>query len=172
MLAAASAWLRHLSALLLLAVFLEAVLPRSGMQKYVRVVLGLVVVLTLLAPVKAFLSSGFDAAALARQLSGPLLPQAAGGGATSSLAIFRADLEQALREEIAATLGVELASVTVQAGAGGDGAPAVTAVRAYAQAGAHGPVTRRQALAVKLALAAALGISGSQVAVSYAGGSV
>lgn len=167
MISAFSAWLRHLVVLILLAVLLDALLPRSAIQRYARTVIGLVVVLALLAPLRSLAVAGLNVGAFERLLAGPMLSQSTGAGASAGA--FRTDLENALRAGVQATLGITLANVQVITVTKADGTPVVTGVQADAAEGPAGAVTASQAAAVRVAIADQLGLPPQQVSVAYPG---
>lgn len=171
MLSAVSDWLRHLAILLLLAVFLDALLPKTGVQKYARWAFGLVVVLSMLSPVRALVASHLDPETFLRKLSGPLTGTEtfARVGVSTADAQYRTDLASALRSDVAGTLSIQLAAVQVFTASGGtSGVPVVTGVQAVSGAS----VTKAQALEVKYALASVLGLASQNVRVDYPGGAV
>lgn len=172
MVAAVSVWLKHLAVLLLLAVFLEAALPEGATQKYVRLALGLVVVLAMLSPLRALVGSGFAAGKFEAILTGPLTVASALGGGSAAGAEYRADLAAGLRANLSGSLGIGLGAVQIiTAEDGNEALPVVTGVRATLGPGPP-EGTRSQALEAKYALAAALGLSAESVSVWYPGGSV
>ena len=169
MISAFSAWLRHLVVLILLAVLLDALLPRSAIQRYARTVIGLVVVLALLNPLRSLAAAGLNVGSFEQMLSGPMLNQSTAPGVSD--AAFRAELESALRAGVQATLGVTLADVQVTIVAKADGTPVVTSVQADASEGPAGVATATEAAAVRVEIADQLGLSPQQVSVVYPGGS-
>lgn len=169
MISAFSAWLRHLVVLILLAVLLDALLPRSAIQRYARTVIGLVVVLALLNPLRSLAAAGLNAGSFEKMLSGPMLNQPTSSGAAD--AAFRVDLESALRASVRATLGVTLVDVQVTTVVRADGASVVSRVQADASEGPTGVATATEAAAVRVEIADQLGLSPQQVSVVYPGGS-
>ncbi|MHB1629820.1 MAG: stage III sporulation protein AF [Bacilli bacterium] len=170
MIGALSEWLRHLVVVILLAVFLDLALPSNAMQKYVRTVLGLVVMLTMLDPLRVLVATHFNLEAAAARLSGPVFQSAQfiGGGAASGAGTrgaFQTDLAATLRQEILQLQGVNVQNVLVTTSQGTDGAPLVTAVTVVI--GAVKPAT---AAAVQAQVAESLGLAPGAVRVIYAGG--
>ncbi|QAY66251.1 stage III sporulation protein AF [Paenibacillus protaetiae] len=55
-----SDWLRNIIAVILLAVFVELLLPNKAMQRYARLVVGLFVLLTLMTPIFQLLQGDFE----------------------------------------------------------------------------------------------------------------
>ncbi len=170
MISAFSAWLRHLVVLILLAVLLDALLPRSAIQRYARTVIGLVIVLALLNPLRSLATAGLNAGSFERLLAGPMLSPSTTVAGVSDAA-FRTALESALRAGVQATLGVTLAAVQVTTVAKADGTPVVTRVQADASEGPAGVATATEAAAVKVEIADQLGLSPQQVSVAYPGDS-
>ncbi|MHB1683144.1 MAG: stage III sporulation protein AF [Bacilli bacterium] len=135
MIGALSDWLRHLVIVILLAVFLDYALPSNAMQKYVRMVLGLVVMLTMVDPLRVLVATHFNLEATAARLAGPVFQSAqfvgvggAGGAGSGTGGVFRTDLAATLRQEILQLQGVNVQSVQVITSQGVDGAQSVTAV--------------------------------------------
>jgi len=56
-----SDWLRDIIAVILLAVFVELLLPNKAMQRYARLVVGLFILLTILSPILKLIQSDFGA---------------------------------------------------------------------------------------------------------------
>ncbi|GGG56757.1 stage III sporulation protein AF [Paenibacillus radicis (ex Gao et al. 2016)] len=53
-------WLRDIIAVIMLAVFMELLLPNKAMQRYARLVIGLLILLTILSPVLRLLQGDFS----------------------------------------------------------------------------------------------------------------
>ncbi len=136
MIGALSDWLRHLVMIILLAAFLDLILPTTSMQKYVRTVLGLIVMLTMLNPITALIQTHFNLNALETRITGPLfgssMPWQTSSNANKSSGnvTFQTDLSATLREEVQSGLGVSLQSVQVGTRSSADGTPVVTGVTA------------------------------------------
>lgn len=64
MMAMLSLWLKKIILVVLLAVFLDLLLPNGVMQRYVRVVMGFVILATMLAPITSFFHSSWSPNAL------------------------------------------------------------------------------------------------------------
>jgi stage III sporulation protein AF len=64
MMAALSLWLKKVVFVILMAVFLDLLLPTTTMQRYVRLVMGLFVVVTMLSPLMEFIHYRFDPQAI------------------------------------------------------------------------------------------------------------
>ncbi|WP_042162701.1 stage III sporulation protein AF [Paenibacillus gorillae] len=54
-------WLRDIIAVIMLAVFMELLLPNKAMQRYARLVIGLLILLTILSPILRLLQGDFSA---------------------------------------------------------------------------------------------------------------
>ena len=61
MIAWLSDWLRDIIAVILLAVFVELLLPNQAMQRYARLVVGLFILLTILSPILKLIQSDIGA---------------------------------------------------------------------------------------------------------------
>jgi len=72
------AWVRDIAVLLVVMAFLEILVPRSGMKRFIRVVTGLVVLLTILNPLLTLVKGGvrWDRADWELRLDGPSLREA------------------------------------------------------------------------------------------------
>ncbi len=55
-----SEWLRNIIAVILLAVMVELLLPNKAMQRYARLIVGLLILLTIMSPVLKLLQTDFD----------------------------------------------------------------------------------------------------------------
>lgn len=60
MMSALSGWLKEIIVILLLATFVELVLPGKSMQRYVKVVISLFILVTILSPIIALLKTDFS----------------------------------------------------------------------------------------------------------------
>ncbi len=169
MISALSDWLKHLVVLILLAVFLDMVLPNTSMQRYVRTVLGLVVMLAMLAPLRALISTHLNLGLLESQLSGPIVNTSQSiSQAQASVQTFRTDLATTLANEVRQTLGVSLVQVNVQITVKADGTPIVTGV--LATISTVGVTHKTQVVNdVKAQIAALLGLQPASVTISYPG---
>ncbi|MCY0876349.1 MAG: stage III sporulation protein AF [Firmicutes bacterium] len=145
MFAAVSDWVRHLVFLILLAVMVELVLPQSGLQKYVRAVFGLLIVLTMLDPLRALLTANYSAQAFDQNLQGPLM-QTVGSSQSEASTAYAQDLANSLTSDISASFGVRLQGVQVITSVAGDGASTVTGVYASLPGaqGDRGPLLARE----------------------------
>ncbi|OMF86992.1 stage III sporulation protein AF [Paenibacillus sp. FSL R7-0273] len=148
-------WLRELILVVLMAAFVEMLLPGKSMERYARLVLSLLVLLTMLSPVVSLLKG--DAA---KELSTALVQQEQKGGLFSGAGQGAGTLEQILadgrmlaagakeqslqlaaeevagqmQEQVAGSTGLQGVKVTVKlglgkaSGLGGDEVPVITAV--------------------------------------------
>ena len=172
MLEAVSGWLRHIVVLVLFAAILDMILPSSTMQKYVRAVIGLVIVLALVLPIRALFnglfSGGWEAA-----ISGPLLNHlgvVAGehAGTVSYAQSLRRILQQSLEQGLpAGSLTVEVSTVPRS-----DGSASVTSVYITCQNVSGYVFQRQEALTLQAQTAELLGLSTTSVHVWYPGGEV
>ncbi|CAH1194720.1 hypothetical protein PAECIP111892_01820 [Paenibacillus auburnensis] len=149
-------WLRELILVVLMAAFVEMLLPSKSMERYARLVLSLLVLLTMLSPIVSLLKG--DAAkelsvAMVQQEQDGGLMSGAGKGAGSlekiladgrrlaagarerSLQLAAEEVAGQMREQIAGSTGVKGATVTVKlamgkssAGLGGDEVPVISSV--------------------------------------------
>ncbi|PWI58791.1 stage III sporulation protein AF [Sulfoacidibacillus thermotolerans] len=172
MIGALSDWLRHLVMILLLAVFVDLILPSTSLQKYVRTVLGFVVMLTMLTPITALMTAHFHLSALEERISGPLAAvnsseqMAFGGSGSSGNTAFATDLAATLREQLSTGLDVTVSTIQVQTETRSDGTPIVTAV--YTTLGPLIPSSKSEVVAkeVQAQIAESLGLPLSAVHVS------
>lgn len=123
------AWVRDLAILVIFASMLEMLLPNGSLKKYVKLVMGFFVMLTILNPVLSFFRADYTAFYPFNYLPNGKSQQAAilqqgqqMKEANDSLAVgaFRAQLEQQIRALILTQGEVEDAQVQVQAGANGE----------------------------------------------------
>lgn len=68
MIAALSQWLQTIILIVLIATFLDMLLPNSGMQRYVRLVMGLLILLTIITPVLQFFQNDLSADKIALRI--------------------------------------------------------------------------------------------------------
>ncbi|UQZ32546.1 stage III sporulation protein AF [Paenibacillus sp. PK3_47] len=132
-------WLRELILVVLMAAFVEMLLPGKSMERYARLVLSLLVLLTMLSPIISLLKG--DAAAelklalVQQDQNGGLLGGAgqgagslekiladgrmlAAGAREQSLQLAAEEVAGQMREQIAASTGVQGVKVTVKLGVG------------------------------------------------------
>lgn len=134
-------WLHELILVVLLAAFVEMLLPSKSMERYARLVLSLLVLLTMLSPIVSLLKGDAGAElslAMERQeRSGGLLSGTGGGDHSleqiladgkmlasgtreQSLKLAAAEVAGQMREQIAASTGIRGVNVTVALGMGPD----------------------------------------------------
>lgn len=142
-------WLREIVLVVMLAVFVEMLLPGKSMERYARLVLSLLVLLTLLSPLISLLK-GDAASQLATELavigqgdtgSGgraqleTILEQGrqlAEGRQRQSLELAAAEVAAAMRDQVTASTGIKGVNVSValavKEGAGAEAAPYISGV--------------------------------------------
>lgn len=171
MLSSASDWLRHLVVLVLLAVFLDAALPSGATQKYVRAVLSLIVMLSLLQPLQALVRANLNFSELAAQIGQPSTAAASEGiGSGAGLRQYRVDLAAAIRSGVQSAVGVTLSGIQILT-SDQNGAPVVSGVQAQVDTGLGGrgnpnPQAVREAQAE---IAVMLGLPPSRISLSVPG---
>jgi len=130
-------WVGRVVVLLVAAAVVELALPSGALRRYVEVVVGLVVLVTVLHPILDWFGADLGAAAaavearLARDLgavaAGSPYPADAAGSARFDAALrraFAARIEEGVRQGLAAALGIEArVEVTLGDGPAGRGAP-------------------------------------------------
>ncbi len=144
MLAAVTDWVRNIVMVVLFASFLELLLPSSGMQRFVRVIMGLLILLAILGPVVDILQSRVapELPALAGR-SGPAADRVRSGTETvvrerDRLAAehYRKDLARQIRAVAVSVDGVADARVAVELARNEGGrAGALGKVTVYVQPG-------------------------------------
>ncbi|SFI57989.1 stage III sporulation protein AF [Paenibacillus sp. UNC496MF] len=135
-------WLQQIIAVVLLAGFIDLLLPNKGMQRYVRLVAGLIVLLTILTPIIRVLQGDFSAkldaqvqewvqAGSAKELRMPTLQDIQGeaeklkrSDASSAAALAERQLADAMKAGIEQATGLRVTAVDVRVTAGKDGKPA------------------------------------------------
>lgn len=149
-------WLRELILVVLMAAFVEMLLPSKSMERYARLVLSLLVLLTMLSPIVSLLKGDaakeLNVAMVQQEQDGGLLSGAgqgadslekiladgrmlAAGAREQSLQLAAEEVAGQMREQIAGTTGMQGAKVTVKlgmgkssAGLGGDEVPVISSV--------------------------------------------
>ncbi|MHA6530710.1 stage III sporulation protein AF [Paenibacillus sp. BAC0078] len=132
-------WLRELILVVLMAAFVEMLLPSKSMERYARLVLSLLVLLTILSPIVSMLkgdATGELSLAMKQQEKDGGLLSGAGKGAGSlekiladgrllaagaqeqSLKLAAEEVAGQMRDQIASSTGVQGAKVTVTLGMG------------------------------------------------------
>ena len=74
MIAFLSNWLKEIVLLILIATFIDLLLPNRSMERYVKLVMGLVIILAILAPIISLLNKNVDLSKLSLT-DGTLLPE-------------------------------------------------------------------------------------------------
>lgn len=143
-------WLREIVLVVMLAVFVEMLLPGKSMERYARLVLSLLVLLTLLSPLISLLK-GDAASQLATQLAAIGQEETAGSGGRAqldtileqgrrlaegrqrqSLQLAAAEVAAAMRDQVTASTGIKGVNVSValavKEGAGAEAAPYISGV--------------------------------------------
>jgi stage III sporulation protein AF len=151
-----SGWLHELILVVLMAAFVEMLLPSKSMERYARLVLSLLVLLTMLSPIVSLLkgdaSQELSLAMEQQERSGGLLSGAGDGAASlekiladgrmlaegardQSLKLAAEEIAGQMRDQIAGATGVRGANVTVTLGMGpnpsaplGEDVPVISAV--------------------------------------------
>jgi stage III sporulation protein AF len=132
-------WLRELILVVLMAAFVEMLLPSKSMERYARLVLSLLVLLTMLSPIVSLLKGDaakeLSVAMVQQEQEGGLLSGAgkgadslekiladgrklAAGAKEQSLQLAAEEVAGQMREQIAGSTGVKGAKVTVKLGMG------------------------------------------------------
>jgi stage III sporulation protein AF len=98
MIAWMSEWLKQIIIVILLAAFVDLLMPNNGLQRYVRTVLGLFILLTLLSPIFSLFQKSLDTRKLMASVE--QLPAMVGGTASpgSSTASVMKPLETLLQD--------------------------------------------------------------------------
>lgn len=135
-------WLQQIIAVVLLAGFIDLLLPNKSMQRYVRLVAGLIVLLTILTPIIRVLQGDFSAkldaevehwfnADPAKELHMPTLQDIQENAAVlkkqeaaSASALAEKQIEDAMTAGIEQATGLRAAAVKVRMKAAGKGQPA------------------------------------------------
>ncbi|MFC4808384.1 stage III sporulation protein AF [Paenibacillus sp. GCM10023250] len=135
-------WLQQIIAVVLLAGFIDLLLPNKAMQRYVRLVAGLIVLLTILTPIIRVLQGDFSAkldaqvrewaqAGSAKELRMPTLQdiqeeaeKLKRNDAASAAALAERQLADAMKAGIEQATGLAVTAVDVRVAAGKDGKPA------------------------------------------------
>lgn len=162
---AMSGWLKQIVAVVLLAALVDLVLPNRTMQRYVRLVAGLIILLTIATPVLQWIRGDFDSKLAAGMQAVELNPQAAPDelarieaegrkwrerGSLEAASLTAARLQEAIRQDVELAEGVDVADVSVelQRTAGGTlDVRSVTVTLAAADAGEAAEAARPGALA-------------------------
>lgn len=118
-------WLKKIILLVLLAAFLDLILPNTTLQRYVKMVMGLILLLTIISPVFALFSLSQDDLALRldryqQELNKPasvewkkMTDKLMGQQNEQITAYVQAQVASAVKARIKADYGMEVADVTV-----------------------------------------------------------
>lgn len=140
MIEALSAWLKQIIIVTLIAAFLDLLLPSSVMQKYVRMVMGLIVVLTMISPLLSVFHTGVDPvdAILQSVVTTGSMPtmgditekanQLKQSQHSEALIAWRSQLITLLKDQIRRMYDVQAQTVAIAATSDPNGTPAVTRV--------------------------------------------
>lgn len=174
MLAALSSWLRHMVVLVLFAAVLDLVLPTSAMQRYVRMILGLVIVLSLLLPIRSLvvgvLSGQFETA-----LAGPLVAswqRVAVNSGTAATATYSEEVRHVLQLTLSQGLPEGSLAVEVTTSTENDGSQTVNGILITCKNLDDYVFRQKTAQALQVQAAELLGLALDKVHVEYPGGEV
>ncbi|MGF7030357.1 stage III sporulation protein AF [Paenibacillus mucilaginosus] len=139
-----SDWLRSIILVILLATFVDLLLPNAAMQRYVRTVISLFLLLTLLQPLFTLFSGRGE---LNGRLTAALFEQNGPGSAGESLAaiqtraetlkrsqeqeahkLVRQQVAELMKRKLESASGVEVRSIRVETEAGADGQAVIKSV--------------------------------------------
>ncbi|WP_167568654.1 stage III sporulation protein AF [Brevibacillus migulae] len=144
-------WLKKIILLVLLAAFLDLILPNTSMQRYVKMVMGLILLLTILTPVFSIFNLSQDE--LAFKLSRyqedfqnatkadwqPLAKKLMGQQTQQVTSYMKQQIETAVRLQVKETYGEEPAAVDVQIAGDNPEAPVIKQITlTMAEAGSKG----------------------------------
>jgi len=135
-----SLWLKKIILLVLLAAFLDLVLPNTSLQRYVKMVMGLIILLTIMSPIFALFQlpqeeiairlsqyqAEFDQATQADWR--PLAKRLMGQQEEQVNRYVEEQMEQTIRQQVKTTYGVEPESVDVQLDTTNPEEPAITRI--------------------------------------------
>ncbi|MCD1260680.1 stage III sporulation protein AF [Paenibacillus athensensis] len=151
-------WLRNIVLVIMLATFVDMLLPSSAMQRYVKTVMSLFILLTLLSPVIQLLQHGWSVDSLLAAAERKQEPAAGSGaqgaagsgkgaplpslaeiqraadrlkaeGAKQSQQLVETQLAAMIKDDLQAQTSLGVASVQASVQLAGDGTPSVAAVR-------------------------------------------
>ncbi|KYZ77526.1 hypothetical protein AXX12_05315 [Anaerosporomusa subterranea] len=149
-------WVMGIVFATLFASFLELLLPSSSMQKFVRVIMGLLIMLAILNPVIGFLErapSNSDVTALAPRLSGTAPVEEAAKAATGKRDqlikdVYRRDLSKQMQSLVMGIEGVAQANVEVELSADQGGLTKISQVTVNVRPGATKKAVRKVVIGV------------------------
>jgi|GEM_PF-212459 len=151
-------WLRNIVLIIMLATFVDMLLPSNTMQRYVKTVMSLFILLTLLSPAIQLLQHGWSVDTLLAAAERKQEPAAGGGaqggatpgagapmkslaeitraaeqlkadGAKQSQQLVETQLAALIKDDLQAQTSLSVASVQASVQLSGDGTPSVAAVR-------------------------------------------
>lgn len=120
-----SLWLKKIILLVLLAAFLDLILPNTNLQRYVKMVMGLIILLTIMSPVFSIFNLSQDQLALRMSRYQQEMTNAGDTdwkGLTNRILATQDEqahhyvqeqMEAMIREQVKESYGVELAQVTI-----------------------------------------------------------
>lgn len=126
---AMSGWLKQIVAVVLLAALVDLVLPNRTMQRYVRLVAGLIILLTIATPVLQWIRGDFDSKLAAGMQAVEVGPQSAPDelarieeegrkwrerGSLEAASLTARRLQEAIREDVERAEGRKVADVSVE----------------------------------------------------------
>jgi len=126
---ALSGWLRQIVAVVLLAALVDLVLPNRTMQRYVRLVAGLIILLTIATPVLQWIRGDFDSKLAASMQAMELNPQSAPDelarieeegrkwrerSSLEAASLTATRLQEEIRKDVGLAVGREPANVVVE----------------------------------------------------------
>lgn len=146
MIAAISAWIKDIILVVLFASFMELLLPSSSMQRFIRVIMGLFIMLAILNPaldiIQNHLTSEQELSSVTTKLngstnSGNVTHSIAGERDNLSYELYKKELVKQIKAVITTIEGVADAKVAVEVntGAGGNLAGSIKHVTVYVQPG-------------------------------------
>lgn len=107
MLDAVIAWVRQLVFLVLFAAFFELLLPSGALQKFIRVIVGLLVLLAVLRPAAEFFAAHLSSGAAPALCTLTPAPQANADAAEKTVrAVYKKELERQIEAAVDAVQGV------------------------------------------------------------------
>lgn len=149
-----SMWLKQVVLLVLLATFIDLLLPNQALSRYVKLVMGLLIILAILNPILAILSDRFQWETLSwqhlQQWSDKEVPTLAQIKEQSHqfqerrqkqlIEAWKGQVTQTMKQDLQKQFALNVFSLQVEAGDKG-GAPTLTSVKLIAVAKEHTPLT-------------------------------
>ncbi|MFY0543265.1 stage III sporulation protein AF [Brevibacillus sp. H7] len=133
-------WLKKIILLVLLAAFLDLILPNTSMQRYVKMVMGLIILLTIISPVFALFNLSQEELAVRldryqEELDKPpdqewkrMTDKLLGQRDQQMTEYVKSQMEAAIRAQVKETHGVELSSVEVSFDAESTDQPSISRI--------------------------------------------